>query len=173
MAGIAEETILAFLVELGRRHPQPTELLLLGGSALCLPGSPRPTLDIDYVGDDLSKTELQQTIDQVSEEMGIEVEAVPIAGFVPLPEDSVERRVPVGRFDTIEVFVLDPYTIALSKIDRGFDTDIEDVIFLIRREFVQLEKLESLVRSAMERAGEFSLSPSEMRNHLQAVRDQL
>lgn len=80
MAGIAEETILAFLVELGRRYPRPTELLLLGGSALCLLGSPRPTLDIDYVGDDLSKTELQQSIDQVAKEMGIEVEAVPIAG---------------------------------------------------------------------------------------------
>lgn len=173
MAGLAEETILAFLVELGRRYPRSSELLLLGGSALCLLGSSRPTLDIDYVGDDLSKTELQQTIDQVAKEMGIEVEAVPIAGFVPLPEDNVERRVPVGQFDAIEVFVLDPYTIALSKIDRGFDTDIEDVIFLIRREFVQLEKLESLVRIAIKRAGEFSLSPSEMRNHLQAVRDQL
>lgn len=173
MASLAEETILTFLIELGRRHSLPADLFLLGGSALCLLGSPRPTLDIDYVGDDLSKNELQVSIDQVANEMGMEVEAVPIGGFVPLPEGVDERNVPIGQFGAVRVFILDPYLIALSKIDRGFDTDIEDVIFLIRREFVQIEKLESLVRSALQRAGEFSLSPSEMRNHLQAVRDQL
>lgn len=173
MAGLAEETILAFLAELGQRHAQPANLFLLGGSALCLLGSPRPTMDIDYVGDDLSKSELQHSIDQVAKLMGIEVEAVPIAGFIPLPEDAHLRNVSIGQFGVIKVFILDPYTIALSKIDRGFDTDIEDVVFLIHRKFIQSEKLETLVHDALQRATEFSLSRSELLDHLQAVKKQI
>jgi len=38
----------AFLQKLGERISQPTTLYLLGGSALCLLGSPRETLDVDY-----------------------------------------------------------------------------------------------------------------------------
>lgn len=37
-----------FLQQLGDRLAQPTTLYLLGGSALCLLGSPRETRDVDY-----------------------------------------------------------------------------------------------------------------------------
>jgi len=56
-------------MNLGKRYAREATLLLLGGSALCLLGSPRPTLDIDYVGDDLNKNELQQLIDLGAFEM--------------------------------------------------------------------------------------------------------
>lgn len=173
MAGLVEAAILAFLEEVGKRYSQPADLLLLGGGALCLLGSPRPTLDIDYVGDDLTKNELQQCIDQVAQDMGIVVEAVPIAGFVPLPEDADQRKVSVGQFGAVQVHILDPYSMALSKIDRGFDTDIEDVVFLIQQGFIRFDHLRTLVGKALERAGEFSLSKPEMQDHLRAVEQQL
>ena len=173
MANLAEDTIRSFLVELGRRHRQPADLLLLGGSALCLLGSPRPTVDIDYVGDDLSKNALQQQIDQVANEMGIEVEAVPIYGFIPLPEGTNERNLLIGQFDAVRVFVLDPYTIALSKIDRGFDTDIEDIVFLVHLGLVEMSRLEVIVGDANKRANEFGLNPREIRHHLEALRERL
>lgn len=47
MAEIAVTQIRAWLTEVGNRYPQPATLLLLGGSALCLLGSPRATVDID------------------------------------------------------------------------------------------------------------------------------
>lgn len=62
MEAIAAEQINAFLTELGARHRLPATLVWLGGSALCLLGSGRPTLDIDYVGDDLYENELQRAI---------------------------------------------------------------------------------------------------------------
>jgi hypothetical protein len=37
---------------------------------------------------------------------------------------------------------MDPYTIALSKLDRGFDTDIEDVLFLLHQKLITFEQLE-------------------------------
>ncbi len=91
MATITIGQIYALLTEVGDRYPQPATLTLLGGSALCLLGSTRSTLDIDYVGHDLHKNELQRVIDLVAQEMQIEVEAVLIDGFIPLPEDSATR----------------------------------------------------------------------------------
>jgi hypothetical protein len=45
--------ILHFLEQLGRRYDRQAELHLIGGATLCLFGSPRATLDVDFVGNDL------------------------------------------------------------------------------------------------------------------------
>lgn len=172
MTEIAVNQIIALLTEVGQRHQQPATLLLLGGSALRLLGSPRPTLDIDYVGHDLRKDALQQVIDQVAQEMGLKVEAVPIDEFVPLPADAQQRQLSIGVYGAMNVYILDPYTIALSKIDRGFDTDIEDIIFLLRQGLITLEQLEIVVSDASRQAQAFALNPITMREHLQDVRNQ-
>lgn len=59
MTEIDRDQIKAFLESLGERYKRPAKLILLGRSALCLLGNPRPTVDIDYVGDDLQKDEFQ------------------------------------------------------------------------------------------------------------------
>jgi hypothetical protein len=161
------------LTEVGRRYGQPAQLFLLGGSALSLLGSPRPTLDIDYVGDDLQRNELQQMIDQVAQEMGLEVEAIPIEQFIPVPADAPARHHFVDRFGALEVFIFDPYSIALSKLERGFDTDIDDIVFLLRQQVLTLEQLDTVVTQALQRAVEFDLSATQIRTHLEVVRQRL
>jgi Nucleotidyltransferase of unknown function (DUF6036) len=163
--------IRTFLAEVGKRYPQAAHLILLGGSALCLLGSSRPTLDIDYVGNDLRKNELQQLIDLVAQEMQIELEAVPIDEFVPVPADAQSRWLPVGRFGLIDVFIMDPYTMALSKLDRGFDTDIEDVRFLLHQKLITFEQLELVTATALEKAKEFAMVSANVRAHLEALRN--
>jgi len=170
---IAADKIQRFLETLGERCTQPATLFLLGGSALCLLGNPRPTLDIDYVGDDVNLDDFQQTIARVAAEMQVEVEPVSIAQFVPLPVDALQRCIFVGQFGALTVYVFDPYTIALSKLDRGFDTDIEDIVFLIKRAFVQFERLQAFALAALEHANEFDLDPQAVRAHLAVVREQL
>ena len=123
--------IQSILQLLGERLPSTFPLVLVGGSALALPGSPRPTIDIDFVGDDVKPNKLHQAIMQIGKELNIDVEPVPIERFIPLPEGSDKRRIYVGQFGNLNVYVADPYSIALSKLDRGFDTDIDDIIFLI------------------------------------------
>lgn len=55
MTTITSDQIHAFLTELGSCYQHQATLLLLGGSALCLPRSDRPALDIDHVGNDLQR----------------------------------------------------------------------------------------------------------------------
>ncbi len=78
--GLTSADIEEFLRRLGERVQQPTTLYLIGGGALCLLGSPRRTLDIDYVGSDLPMPgdALATTIRSLAAEMKLEVEGVPI-----------------------------------------------------------------------------------------------
>ncbi len=162
-----------FLEELGKHQKQASTLYLLGGSALCLLGSSRPTIDIDYVGHDLQKDEFQKVIEQVARAMHLDVEAVPISEFVPLPDGAYERSIEVGQFGKIRVYIFDPYTIALSKIDRGLDTDVEDILFLIQQNLIIFEQLETVVHTALNYAPEFGLDSSAVRGHIEVVRSQL
>jgi hypothetical protein len=152
---------------LGERLPSTFPLVLVGGSALALPGSPRPTIDIDFVGDDVKPNKLHQAIMQIGKELNIDVEPVPIERFVPLPEGSDKRRIYVGQFGNLNVYVADPYSIALSKLDRGFDTDIDDIIF-----YVVLDELERITIKALSHARKFDLHP-EIREHLQELKARL
>lgn len=156
---------------LADRYEQSDALYLLGGSALLMLGSQRLTADIDYLGDDRQVNELQRAIKGVAKQLGIDVEAVPIDEFLPLPPGALGRSIFVGQFGTLAAYAFDPYTIALSKLDRGFDTDIQDILFLVDRGYVDVEQLETLVAQAVAQAGAFDLDPAGMRRHLDAVRE--
>jgi len=65
------------------------------------------------------------------------------------------------------VFVFDPYSIALSKLDRGFDSDLEDVAFLLRQEWIDAETLETMITDATTLAAAFDLNPDDMRVRLE------
>ena len=101
------------------------------------------------MGDDQNKNELQKQIDQIAHEVGIYVEAVPLERFIPLPENAILRSLYIGTFGKVEVFIFDPYSIAFSKVDRGFDTDLDDVAFLLQRELIEISELERLVHDVM------------------------
>jgi hypothetical protein len=88
--------IQSILQTLGERVPRPSRLVLVGGSALALLGSPRLTIDIDFVGDDVHPNELHRSIMQIAKELKIHVEPVPIERFSPLPEGSDKRSIRIG-----------------------------------------------------------------------------
>lgn len=169
VAGIDAEGVRAFLTILGERWGEDGRLTLLGGCALLLLGNSRTTLDIDYVGDDIAKTPFQHLIDKVAAEQRVHVDAVPIDQFVPVPADSEARKIHVGRYGRLDVFVLDPYVIAISKLDRGFDSDLDDVDFLLQRGILDLDRLKVEVTQAMDRANSFQIDPVSVRARLDAV----
>jgi len=50
--------IQSILQSMGERVPPHSQLILIGGGALSLLGSPRLTIDIDFIGDDVHPSEL-------------------------------------------------------------------------------------------------------------------
>jgi hypothetical protein len=164
--------IQSILQALGERVPRSSRLVLIGGSALALLGSPRLTIDIDFIGDDVHPNELHRSIMQIAKELKIHAEPVPLERFIPLPKDSDKRNIHIGRFGKLDVYVADPYSIALSKLDRGFDTDFDDIVFLIQQNLVTLDELERITKNALSQARKFDLDP-EILAHLQELKSRL
>jgi hypothetical protein len=172
MGDVAAAEIMEFLRRLGERYSGAGALFLLGGSALCLLGNPRRTLDIDYMTESPPgvAVELQTAIESLAKEMRLEIEAVPLDEFIPLPDDARTRHRLVGQFGGLTVYVYDPYSIALGKVACGFETDLQDVLFLLRQGLITLEQLEAHVATAIPRAKQFDILPGEMREHMEAIR---
>lgn len=172
MGSLATDEIKAFLRRLGDRYPHPATLYLLGGSALCFLGNPRRTADIDYTAEPMA-TALVTEIESLADEMRLELEAVPIEEFVPLPAGSADRHQWVGQFGELRVYVYDPYTIALSKLSRGFEADLQDVLFLLRKQVIVLDELTRYVEVALPQAWDFDINPADLRLYFDEVKRQL
>lgn len=136
-------------------------------------GNQRPTLDLDFDGEEIVDDEFRLLLAQVATEMQLEIEAVPLHRFFPLPNGAEGRHILIGTFGNLQVYVFDPYSIALTKLDRGFDADIDDVAFLLRQELVNAATLATMIKRAAVYAASFDFDPNQMRIHLDLAIQQL
>lgn len=164
--------IQSILQNIGERVPPHSQLILIGGGALTLLGSPRLTIDIDFIGDDVRPSELHGSIMQIARELEIHVEPVPLERFIPLPDGSTDRSIRIGQYGNLEIYVADPYSIALSKLDRGIETDFEDIIFLIQHNYITLNELDRIMQDALAHAHKYDFHP-DILDHLQELKDRV
>ncbi len=172
MESVTLQTLQAFFQRLGEALPFPATIYLSGGSALCLLGSPRETLDVDCSIEE-APSEAWKTIEQIADELRLIVELVPLGEFIPLPPDAKQRRRFVGRYGMVDVYIYDLYSIALSKIARGFESDLEDVEFLVKQNLVNWETLEAHYRTILPRSAEADIDPKEFRQYFETLRKRL
>jgi hypothetical protein len=171
MSTLSANEIRKFLKQLGERYPYPGTLYLLGGSAISLLGNPRPTVDIDYAADFSSAdAPLLQVMREIAKEMDLDLEEVPLREFIPLPNGADQRHRSIGQFGQLQVYVFDPYSIALSKVARGFETDLEDVVFLLRRKFIAIKELEAMIMAALPQVHAYDIDPREFRQNWETLR---
>lgn len=161
MEPVTSESLNIFLKKLGDHYAGAGKLYLLGGSALSLLGNPRSTIDIDYKFDleTGNLEDFERLIKQLAFEMRLDLESVPLDEFIPLPPDAYQRRRFFGKFGNIEVFLFDLYSIALSKIARGFEADLDDVIFLLRNELIEIVELERLFQIILPQVSSADIDP--------------
>ncbi len=174
MADLDTDNLSRLFAAVGARLSQPADLYVLGGGALVLLGSPRRTRDLDIVGSDIPAQQpsrpLQTVLEQAAREMKIGVDPIPFDEFIPLPSEAETRHRLVGHYGNLTVYVFDPYSIALSKIERGLKTDIEDVAFMLRRKIIQLDRLDDMAEAMLPRGREFDLDAEQIRTNLKLLR---
>ena len=141
---LATEEIQDFLNHLSLQYTQTVKLYLLGGSALCFLGNPRRTVDID-IFEETSSVEFENIVEAVARDLQLEIEVIAIDEFIPLPADTTSRHRTLGHYGSIELLSYDPYSIALSKLPRGFDSDIQDVLFLLKIGLIEIEIITKFV----------------------------
>ncbi len=147
------EQLTQFLARLGERYLHPATIYVFGGSAMLWLGGSRRTADIDFAV--ASPTEaLREVIAQVADGLDLDVEESVPSDFTPLPASAETRHQFIGTFGQVAAYLFDPYSIAVMKIDRAFDTDMEDVQFLIAAGHVDLNVLAQCVEDVAARYDE-------------------
>jgi len=172
MEAVTLERLRSFLERLGERYPGQGTLYLLGGCALQLLGNPRTTVDVDYTLEfEIGALErFQETLAELAAEMHLDVDDVPLAEFIPLPPQARDRHRLVGRYGSLDVYIYDLYSIALSKIARGFEADLEDVLFLLHKRLIEFAELEHHFDAIFPEVAKVDIIPGEFRDYFEEMR---
>lgn len=113
---------------------EPIELLLIGGLAMGFYGSPRYTIDIDAeirCGNEIYFEFLEYLKKEgFAFNIGDNISGWDI---VPLPSDYKERAKTVYSGDYLTVKILDPIDFVFSKLMRGTEEDLRDILDVIQR----------------------------------------
>jgi uncharacterized nucleotidyltransferase DUF6036 len=134
------ERIKRLAIELGRTVAPGTRMYLTGGATAVLEGWRESTVDVD-VRFEPDSEEALRAIGELKERLGINVELASPLDFLPsLPgwKDRCRFRLREGN---LEVFDFDPYSQALSKLQRGFELDQKDVSSMIDSGQVEPQRL--------------------------------
>ena len=140
------ERVRAFARELGRRIRRPARMYLTGGATAVLEGWRETTVDIDVRFEEDSD-ELLRHIPALKEELGVNVELASPPDFIPELPGWRDRSPFVLRAGPLSVHHFDPYSQALSKLERAFDQDLEDVNDLIAHGLVDRSRLLELFKA--------------------------
>lgn len=136
----------SFLAEVDARVEEEVELRCLGGFAAAMVyGLARPTADVDVIttvpgGAAEHLIPLAGKGSSLHRKHGVYLDFVTVAS---VPEDYDRRLIHIfpGAFEHLHLFALDPYDLALAKLERNTQRDRDDVKFLARTVPFDLEVL--------------------------------
>lgn len=114
-----------------------------GGTTAVLLGWRETTVDVDLRFDP-ELDELFRVIPEIKERLQINVELAAPSDFIPALPGWQDRCQYIGREGKVSFFHYDPYSQALSKIERGHEQDIQDVETMLQKGFVERQKLLAL-----------------------------
>jgi hypothetical protein len=132
-----------FAHRLGRVASARTRLYLTGGATAVLEGWRASTIDVDVRFEPESDALLRE-LTSLKERLGINVELASPPDFIPELPAWRERSPLVFRDGNIDVHHFDPYSQALSKIERGFAHDLDDVRAMLESGLVDPVRLHEL-----------------------------
>jgi hypothetical protein len=137
---VDEASIHALARALGRVVRGPVRMYLTGGSTAVVEGWRESTADVDLRFEP-EDDRLLRELPALKESLGVSIELASPPDFIPELPGWRERSPFVLREGGVDVHHFDLYSQALSKIERGFDQDLDDVRTMIVRGLVKPERL--------------------------------
>jgi uncharacterized nucleotidyltransferase DUF6036 len=163
-----EQRLRRFMHALGRAARVDGDCYLAGGATAVLVGWRSTTVDVDLRLEP-EQDELFQAIQALKDELSINVELASPADFIPLPEGWRDRSPFVAQEGRLAFRHFDPYSQALSKLERGHAQDLADVRELVGRDLVELERLRAAFDEIEPRLDRFpAVDPGSFRRAVEA-----
>ena len=128
---------------LGATPGPPVRLYLTGGATALIEGWRATTVDVDLRFEPEDDA-LLRALPALKERLAINIELASPPDFVPELPGWRDRSPFLFSSGRVSVHHFDPYSQALSKVERGFAQDRDDVGELIARGLVDPERLREL-----------------------------
>ena len=132
-----------FLRALGQRVRGEGRIYLTGGATALLHDWRPMTIDIDLKADP-EPSGFFEAIASLKDELSVNVELAAPDQFIPPLPGWRERSLFIVRHGELDFFHYDPYSQALSKLERGHSRDLADVTAMLRLGLIHKDKLEDL-----------------------------
>jgi hypothetical protein len=146
-----------------------TRMYLTGGATAVLEGWRDSTVDVDVRFEPDSDDALSRIRD-LKEELSLNVELASPLDFLPPLPDWQERSRFRFREGNLEVFDFDPYSQALSKLQRGFELDLADVGSMVSSGQVESAKLLELFEAIEPELFRFpAIDPATLRTSVESL----
>ena len=163
------ERIRRLAAELGRVVPPGTKMYLTGGATAVLEGWRPSTVDVD-VRFEPDSDEALRRISALKEELAVNVELASPLDFLPELPGWKERSRFRFREGNLEVFDFDLYSQALSKLERGFELDLEDVRNMVLSARIDPERLGELFQMVESELFRFpAVNPADLRRAVESL----
>ena len=129
-----------FMSAMGRKTRGSGRIYLTGGATALLHGWRPMTVDVDIKADP-EPSGFFESIASIKDELSLNVELASPSDFIPELPGWRERSLFVSRHGLLDFYHYDPYSQALSKLERGHSRDLADVDAMLRDELIRKDLL--------------------------------
>lgn len=162
------EKLLCLMEALGRRVKSPGRIYLTGGATALLHGWRPMTVDVDLKADP-EPGGLFEAIAVLKDELAVNIELACPSDFIPELPGWRERCLFIASHGKLEYYHYDPYSQALSKIERGHPRDLKDAEAMLRAGLIRPELLFDLFQEIEPQLIRYpSLDPASFRTAVMA-----
>lgn len=129
-----------FMVAMGRRTTGAGHIYLTGGATALLHGWRPMTVDVDMKADP-EPSGYFESIATIKNELSLNIELACPSDFIPELPNWRERSLFIARHGQVDFSHYDPYSQALSKLERGHSRDLADVDAMLRDGLIRKKML--------------------------------
>ena len=155
-----------FFLELDRGLQAPAEIILTGAAAGALLGQIRPSVDIDFEIRSAKKN-LEEAIQQASNRTGIAAnysEDISHWSMIDYLDYRKTAR-PYKKIGQLQIKIMAPEYWTIGKMSRFLESDIQDILKIIRKKKLTAERLAKLWGKAL-RSSPLSDISGQFRDHV-------
>jgi predicted nucleotidyltransferase len=155
--------------ELGRVAREPVRIYLTGGSTAVIEGWRESRVDV-AVRFEPQDEEVMRALPELKERLAINIELASPPDFILELRGWRERSPLLFSEGNVAVHHFDPYSQALSKIERGFTSDLADVAAMIDAGLVEPDRLRGFYEQIEPELFRYpAIEPSAFRRRLDAA----
>jgi hypothetical protein len=140
------ERIRTFMAAMGRQTTGPGSIYLTGGATALLHGWRPMTVEIDLKADPEPRR-FFESIASLKDELSLNIELASPSDFIPELPGWRERSLFIARHGQLDFYHYDPYSQALSKLERAHSRDLADVDAMLRDDLIAKPTLLALFSS--------------------------